>query len=174
MAYASWSVVFGEQPSASKWNILGTNDASFNDGTGISDGVLTASKLASTISASNQVLTAGTTASTSYTATLTGSSAPAASVTVGANGKLLALWRVQGQLSTTGNLHTSVALSGTNTVAASDNYRTITQNNSPVIGFGTSHLFTGLSTGSTTVTMNYRVSGGTGTFSDMEVIAIAL
>jgi len=35
MAYASWSVVFGEQPTASKWNILGTNDASFNDGTGI-------------------------------------------------------------------------------------------------------------------------------------------
>lgn len=30
MAYASWSVVFGEQPSASKWNILGTNDAFFN------------------------------------------------------------------------------------------------------------------------------------------------
>lgn len=35
MAYASWSVVFGEQPSTAKWNILGTNDASFNDGTGI-------------------------------------------------------------------------------------------------------------------------------------------
>lgn len=31
MAYASWSVVFGEQPSAAKWNILGTNDAHFND-----------------------------------------------------------------------------------------------------------------------------------------------
>lgn len=30
MAYASWSVVFGEQPSAAKWNILGTNDAEFN------------------------------------------------------------------------------------------------------------------------------------------------
>lgn len=30
MAYQSWSVVFGEQPSAAKWNILGTNDASFN------------------------------------------------------------------------------------------------------------------------------------------------
>lgn len=29
MAYASWSVVFGEQPSAAKWNILGTNDAHF-------------------------------------------------------------------------------------------------------------------------------------------------
>lgn len=35
MAYTSWSVSFGEQPSAAKWNILGTNDASFNDGTGI-------------------------------------------------------------------------------------------------------------------------------------------
>lgn len=35
MAYSSWSVVFSEQPSAAKWNILGTNDASFNDGTGI-------------------------------------------------------------------------------------------------------------------------------------------
>lgn len=31
MAYASWSVVFGEQPTASKWNILGTNDAHFYD-----------------------------------------------------------------------------------------------------------------------------------------------
>lgn len=30
MAYASWSVVFNEQPSASKWNILGTNDAYFD------------------------------------------------------------------------------------------------------------------------------------------------
>ncbi len=35
MAYAAWSVSFGEQPSTAKWNILGTNDASFNDGTGI-------------------------------------------------------------------------------------------------------------------------------------------
>lgn len=30
MAYASWSVSFGEQPSAAKWNILGTNDAFFD------------------------------------------------------------------------------------------------------------------------------------------------
>lgn len=37
MAYQDWSVVFGEQPSASKWNILGANDAGFNDGTGIGD-----------------------------------------------------------------------------------------------------------------------------------------
>ena len=30
MAYTAWSVVFGEQPSAAKWNILGTNDATFD------------------------------------------------------------------------------------------------------------------------------------------------
>lgn len=35
MAYSAFSVSFGEQPSQAKWNILGTNDASFNDGTGI-------------------------------------------------------------------------------------------------------------------------------------------
>lgn len=40
MAYVAWSVVFGEQPTAAKWNILGTNDASFHDGTGIDDDVI--------------------------------------------------------------------------------------------------------------------------------------
>jgi len=45
MAYSSWSVVFNEQPSASKWNILGTNDASFNDGTGIGNDAITDTKL---------------------------------------------------------------------------------------------------------------------------------
>lgn len=30
MAYQSWSVVYQEQPSAAKWNILGTNDADAN------------------------------------------------------------------------------------------------------------------------------------------------
>lgn len=30
MSYAAWSVIFGEQPSAAKWNILGTNDAYFD------------------------------------------------------------------------------------------------------------------------------------------------
>lgn len=34
MAYSSWSVVFNEQPSASKWNILGTNDAFFDSKVG--------------------------------------------------------------------------------------------------------------------------------------------
>ena len=37
MAYTAWSVVFGEQPTAAKWNQLGTNDAGFKDGTNIDD-----------------------------------------------------------------------------------------------------------------------------------------
>ena len=36
MSYTSWSVIYGEQPSAAKWNILGTNDAEFDQRT--SDG----------------------------------------------------------------------------------------------------------------------------------------
>lgn len=35
MAYTAWSVVFGEQPTAAKWNQLGQNDAGFKDGTNI-------------------------------------------------------------------------------------------------------------------------------------------
>lgn len=48
MAYAAWSVVAGEQPTAAKWNILGTNDASFNDGTGIGTNAIAAASLATT------------------------------------------------------------------------------------------------------------------------------
>ena len=45
MSYSAWSVVFGEQPSAAKWNILGTNDSSFNDGTGIGNLALSTTAL---------------------------------------------------------------------------------------------------------------------------------
>jgi hypothetical protein len=45
MAYTTWSVVFGEQPSAAKWNLLGSNDASFNDGTGINTDAIHSSQL---------------------------------------------------------------------------------------------------------------------------------
>lgn len=37
MAYTAWSVVYGEQPTAAKWNQLGQNDAGFRDGTNIDD-----------------------------------------------------------------------------------------------------------------------------------------
>lgn len=44
-SYQSWSVVFGEQPSAAKWNILGTNDSAFNDGTGIGTDAIKAASM---------------------------------------------------------------------------------------------------------------------------------
>lgn len=40
MAYTAWSVVFGEQPTAAKWNQLGENDAGFKDGTNIDDAAI--------------------------------------------------------------------------------------------------------------------------------------
>jgi hypothetical protein len=36
---------FGEQPSSAKWNILGSNDASFADGTGIAADAIKSSQL---------------------------------------------------------------------------------------------------------------------------------
>lgn len=35
MAYTAWSVVYGEQPTAAKWNQLGANDAGFKDMTNV-------------------------------------------------------------------------------------------------------------------------------------------
>lgn len=65
MSYTAWSVVFGEQPSAAKWNILGTNDASFNDGTGIGNAAIKPVHLATGLSSS-------TWAWQTYSPTLTG------------------------------------------------------------------------------------------------------
>lgn len=75
MAYQAWSVVFGEQPSASKWNILGTNDAGFYDGTGIANDAIINRHLAddsvtgdnlSLTSYEYQLTSAFTTSSTSF------------------------------------------------------------------------------------------------------------
>lgn len=49
MAYTAWSVVYGEQPTAAKWNQLGTNDAGFKDGTNIDNDAILNRHLASGI-----------------------------------------------------------------------------------------------------------------------------
>lgn len=38
--YTPWSVVVGEQPTTTKWNILGSNDDSFYSGNGINDNAI--------------------------------------------------------------------------------------------------------------------------------------
>ena len=47
MAYTAWSVVFGEQPTAAKWNQLGQNDAGFKDGTNFDSGIIKTTHLGS-------------------------------------------------------------------------------------------------------------------------------
>lgn len=66
MAYASWSVVFGEQPSATKWNILGTNDSSFNDGSGIADSKILPRHLLTGTGSTNWVWNNGTPAGAGF------------------------------------------------------------------------------------------------------------
>jgi len=52
MAYTLWSVVYGEQPTAAKWNQLGANDAGFKDGTNIDNlAILTRHLAASAVTA---------------------------------------------------------------------------------------------------------------------------
>lgn len=117
MAYASWSVVFGEQPSAAKWNILGTNDSSFNDGTGFAWGA-------------SAVLTGG--ATTSWTPTWTSSgSAPS----IG-NGTLTGKYQVIGKMCFfrikfvggagttwgTGNYFITLPVAGYSGIAANDGF----------------------------------------------------
>lgn len=46
MAYTAWSVVFGEQPTAAKWNQLGENDAGFKTGANIDDNAILARHIA--------------------------------------------------------------------------------------------------------------------------------
>lgn len=38
--YTAWSVTAGEIPTTAYWNLLGSNDASFNTGTGINDNAI--------------------------------------------------------------------------------------------------------------------------------------
>lgn len=38
--YTPWAVTAGEQPTTAYWNILGSNDSSFNTGQGFNDGII--------------------------------------------------------------------------------------------------------------------------------------
>lgn len=58
MAYVAWSVTFGEQPSAAKWNILGTNDAFFDSLIGSGTALTTYSPSYANITVSNGTVVA--------------------------------------------------------------------------------------------------------------------
>lgn len=47
--YVAWSVIAGETPTTAKWNLLGSNDASFNAGLGFNDSVIVPRHLSSSL-----------------------------------------------------------------------------------------------------------------------------
>lgn len=55
MAYAIWSVTAGEVPTSTKWNILGTNDAGFNDGTAMANAIILARHIAANVINSSHI-----------------------------------------------------------------------------------------------------------------------
>jgi hypothetical protein len=120
--------------------------------------------------------TSGTTTSTSYTATLTsGGTSPAVTLDVPASGKVLVMWTAELSNDTAGSsVYIGVAVSGANTVAAADaesiRYRTPASSGSYLQRWSVSKLFTGLTPGSTTFTLQYRVTGGTGTVLNRNII----
>lgn len=118
-------------------------------------------------------MTSGTTTSSAFTATLAGSTAQTVTVTVGPNGILEV--GIQGQLvnSTTALSAMSFALSGANTVAAT-NAHAVAVTGSSAMWLGNTFMLTGLTQGSTVVTMNFAVSGGTGTYAAQNLWALPL
>ena len=99
----------------------------------------------------NEVTTDEFTTSTTYTNLTT--PGPAVTVTVGASG--IAMLGVSCQMGVAATTNMAAALSGANTVAASDEWALTLANGS---GSGASrvYVFTGLSSGSTTFTAKYR------------------
>lgn len=185
MAYAAWSVVAGEQPTAAKWNILGTNDASFNDGTGIGTGAIvtaalgtasvTASKLA-TGAANAAVATGEATSSNSYVDLAT--TTDTVTVTIGANGlALVAIYALAYNAVNTGQSLYSFAVSGATTQAAADAFacKSISSVGTQSWSNGSTFLLTGLAAGSTTFKMKYKSDGtNASTFTNRRIAVVPL
>jgi hypothetical protein len=130
---------------------------------------VTPSKLA-TGAATTAVATSETTASITYVALTT---AQTVTVNIGSNG--LALVSISCFVSNSGANYSEIgfAISGTNTVAASDPF-SITKNGTTGERITGTFLVTGLTAGSNTFAAQYRVTGGTGTFSDRKIAVVPL
>ncbi len=117
------------------------------------------------------VATSETTASTGYTDLTT--TTDTVTVTVGNSGLVLVL--LQSLSSNTGGTnYIGFAVSGASTVAAADGYALIHSGHASGVQTqtGSSFMVTGLSSGSTTFKMKYKVSAGTGTFANRRISVI--
>jgi hypothetical protein len=131
---------------------------------------VTPSKL-STGAAAAVVATDETTTSTTYAFLAT--TTDQVTVTIGANGLALVCMSVGLYNSGSNDSLASVDISGANTIAATDN-RAIRQATAAAMGWGGIFLLTGLTAGSTTFKLKYRVSGGTGSFFNRNIAVIPL
>lgn len=168
--------------TAQEMNDLVENIEALAAGTGLNNSVVTASKLA-TGAARASVTNSGTTTSTSYTATLGGTPGtnPSVTVVVGANGLALIAYKSEGTVSGSPagqGWRVAVAISGATTRAASDleSAGSIYLDTTGDIEVGDlTYLATGLTPGSTTFTLQYKVSGAaTGTFSNRILSVVPL
>lgn len=117
------------------------------------------------------VATSETTASTSYVDLTT--TTDTVTVTIGNSGMALVLLQSLGS-NTGGTNYIGFALSSGNTVAASDSYAIVLSGHASGVQtqVGAPFLLTGLTAGSTTFKMKYRVSAGTGTFANRRISVI--
>lgn len=147
--------------------------------TGLVNSTVTASKLATGATVAS-VATSETTTSTTY-ADLT-TTTDSVTVTVGANGlALISIMSAVADSITLALVFVSVAVSGASTVAASDangfEFQNVTANGTNQLGV--TYILTGLTPGSTTFKMKYRVQtggsgAGTGTFSNRRISVVPL
>lgn len=179
------SFTFGETPSATKWNYLWENDYALADGTGLEDDFLITRHLAAAGSLDiplpnvdlgssvdgGYIATSETTTSTSFTDLAT--AGPSCTITVPASGKVLLLMTIQVSNSGAGYSLAAYSMSGANT-AAEDSDRVIQVTGSNAAVSTRASLLTGLTAGSTTFKLRYRVQSGTGTYLRRSIIAIPI
>ncbi len=115
---------------------------------------------------------ASTTTSTGFTTTLADGITTSVTITVGSNGIVLLTLGGYASNSAAGVNTITYSASGANTIAASSLYcyQTVGANG---IQSSYTQILTGLTAGSTTFTINYMVSAGTGTFVARKIGAIA-
>ena len=160
MAYTACSVVYGEQPTAAKWNQLGANDAGFRDGTNIDTGVIGTSHLAAgavtapKLALAPQTSFVATTESTSGTSWQSLATPQAITINLPAGANILVLIQAQ---ATTSDSQITVELSGTNTAAPTLNDN-LGYDNGAAQMLLSHKLFTGLNAGNTTFTMRFGLT----------------
>jgi hypothetical protein len=116
---------------------------------------------------------AATTTSTSYTTSVGGGSGTNPSVTVVTGTTALVVINIGTSYNSggTGAKYVSAAVSGATTRSASDDYAWVWESAVQGIGASAFFVFTGLTAGTNTFTLNYKVTSGTGLWQGRAIMA---